>query len=138
MNSVEKSVEIANITLVGDSIFDNSVYVARDESVIDQLRKILPQGARATLLAKDGAVIDDLGFQLPKMSEASTHLFISCGGNDVLRLVGLLSQPVDRIATALERIHEEMMYFEGRSARWSLWLPRYRKGLPCVPRGYGC
>ena len=56
MNNVEEGLETANITLVGDSIFDNGVYVARGESVIDHLRKMLPQGARATLLAKDGAV----------------------------------------------------------------------------------
>ena len=43
------------VHLLGDSVFDNTPYVARGESVIEQLIDHLPAGWSAGLTAKDGA-----------------------------------------------------------------------------------
>ena len=44
-----------HVFLLGDSIFDNGRDVPGGPSVIEHLRRCLPSGLRATLLAKDGA-----------------------------------------------------------------------------------
>jgi hypothetical protein len=69
---------------LGDSIFDNGVYVPGEPSLIRQLRSRLPNPWRATLLAVDGAVIDDLSEQLRRLPPDATHLVVSVGGNDAL------------------------------------------------------
>ena len=44
-----------HIVLLGDSIFDNGAYVQPGEpAVVEQLRAILPNSWKATLLAEDG------------------------------------------------------------------------------------
>jgi hypothetical protein len=53
-----------HIILLGDSVFDNAAYVSRDPDVLRQLEQMLPQGRKATLLARDGAVISEIGNQL--------------------------------------------------------------------------
>jgi hypothetical protein len=53
-----------HIILLGDSVFDNAAYVSRDPDVLRQLKQMLPQGRKATLLARDGAVISEIGNQL--------------------------------------------------------------------------
>jgi hypothetical protein len=53
-----------HIILLGDSVFDNAAYVSRDPDVLRQLEQMLPQGRKATLLARDGAVISEVGNQL--------------------------------------------------------------------------
>ena len=46
----------AHIVLLGDSIFDNGAYTQGEPDVVTHLRTLLPAGARAMLLAKDGAI----------------------------------------------------------------------------------
>ena len=41
---------LGHVVLLGDSIFDNKVYVGDDPAVIDQLRTHIPAGWRASLL----------------------------------------------------------------------------------------
>ena len=48
-----------HIILLGDSVFDNAAYVSRDPDLLRQLEQMLPQGRKATLLARDGAVISE-------------------------------------------------------------------------------
>lgn len=47
---------MSNLVLLGDSIFDNHAYVHGDPAVIDHVRRGLPIGWQATLLARDGAM----------------------------------------------------------------------------------
>ena len=48
----------AHIVLVGDSIFDNEVYVGRSgKSVIQHLTDKIPRDWKATLIAVDGDVV---------------------------------------------------------------------------------
>ena len=42
---------MGHVVLLGDSIFDNALYVPGGPAVIDQLRRELPAGWSATLLA---------------------------------------------------------------------------------------
>ncbi|MEZ6190182.1 MAG: SGNH/GDSL hydrolase family protein [Phycisphaerales bacterium] len=87
--------------LLGDSIFDNKVYVRDGPAVIDQLRKIIPDGWRATLLAVDGNTTADIAGQLERLPQDATHLVISVGGNDALRAESVLGRSVADVSQGL-------------------------------------
>jgi hypothetical protein len=89
-----------HIILLGDSVFDNAAYVSRDPDVLRQLEQMLPQGRKATLLARDGAVIGEIGNQLRGLPCDATHLVISVGGNDALRESGVLESSALSVADA--------------------------------------
>ena len=91
-----------HIVLLGDSIFDNAAYVGGGPDVVALLREALPPGWRATLLAVDGAVTDDVPRQLARIPADATHLVLSVGGNDALAHVGLLDRRARSGAEALE------------------------------------
>jgi len=88
--------------LLGDSIFDNASYVPGKPAVIDQLRKNLPAGWKATLLAVDGDVTTDSQHRIRRLPDDATHLIISCGGNDALRHATILDQSAVSVAQVLE------------------------------------
>lgn len=91
-----------HVVLLGDSIFDNKVYVGADDpAVIDQLGTHLPAGWRASLLAVDGDVTADVVTQLKGLPDDATHLVISVGGNDGLQSRGVLSKPVVDVGQGL-------------------------------------
>jgi len=73
-----------HLVLLGDSIFDNGVYVQRGQpAVIDQLKaQIKDHGWKATLLAVDGHVLSHIADQLRNLPKDATHLFISIGRID--------------------------------------------------------
>ncbi len=75
------------VVLLGDSIFDNGVYVAGGPDVRQQLEERLPQGWESTLLAVDGDVTSDVYVQVERLPSRATHLVISTGGNDALGLI---------------------------------------------------
>ena len=83
---------MSHVVLLGDSIFDNARYVPGRPAVIDQLRQWLPKGWRATLLAVDGAIAEDVPRQLTWVANDATHLAVSVGGNDALQASGLVNQ----------------------------------------------
>jgi GDSL-like Lipase/Acylhydrolase family len=93
-----------HVVLLGDSIFDNAAYVGRDPDVRTQLQAML-QGskgsAKATLLARDGATITEVGAQLSMLPTDATHLVVSTGGNDALAAIGLLEAKATCVADAL-------------------------------------
>ncbi len=76
---------MSNVILLGDSIFDNAVYVPPNQSVTDHLRLILPTEIKVTLLAIDGSVTSQVATQLNQLPPDATHLFVSSGGNDALK-----------------------------------------------------
>jgi len=93
-----------HLVLLGDSIFDNESYVPGGPPVIEQVRRGLPRGWRATLLAVDGAVSASVASQLRRLPDDATHLFVSVGGNDALRHSGILDQvrrPAGEVFAAL-------------------------------------
>jgi hypothetical protein len=93
-----------HVVLLGDSIFDNAAYVGRDPDVRTQLQAMLQASkgsSEATLLARDGATIAEVGAQLSVLPTDATHLVVSTGGNDALGAIGLLEAKATSVADAL-------------------------------------
>lgn len=93
---------MSHIILLGDSIFDNQSYVQPgDPDVIHQLRAQIPADWRATLLAMDGSVTDDVSHQLQRLPSDATHLVVSVGGNDALGQFDVLGASATSVADVL-------------------------------------
>jgi lysophospholipase L1-like esterase len=95
---------VGHVHLLGDSIFDNASYVAKQRSVLEQVRQALPAGWKATLGAVDGASVVDVRAQLGRLDQSATHLFVSAGGNDALNSSGVLGNAVRTVAEAADRL----------------------------------
>ncbi len=93
-----------HIVLLGDSIFDNAIYVPGEPAVIDQLNAKLPTHWHASLGAIDGDVTLDVITQLEKLPNDATHLIISCGGNDALLNISVLNEKVATVEEALAKL----------------------------------
>ena len=102
-----------HIALIGDSIFDNGGYVDEGDSVIEQLSRKLEENTKARLLAVDG----DVYAQLENLPDDTTHAFISCGGNDALRIASVLNKPVESVGHAMDVFTEIKNQFEERYSR---------------------
>ena len=103
------------VVLLGDSIFDNGVYVEPGPAVIQQLGNTLGSDWRTTLLAVDGSVVKDVGEQLRRVPKDASHLVISVGGNDALReAVSLIQEPPDSAIALLQRFTEIKALFQRR------------------------
>jgi len=102
-----------HLVLLGDSIFDNAPYVPGGHpAVIDQIRHRLPEGWKATLLARDGSVIRDVYRQLDALPRDATHLVLSAGGNDALFEVGTLRETVKTVGQGLGVLADVCERFE--------------------------
>jgi hypothetical protein len=97
---------MGHVVLLGDSIFDNARYVPDRPPVIEQLRRSLPAGWRASLLAADGAVVEDVCDQIVNLPADATHLFVSAGGNDALGEITIFGESVSSVAEALELLRD--------------------------------
>lgn len=94
-----------HLFLLGDSIFDNAPYVPKGCDVQAHLQATLGDGHRVILLARDGDVLADVQAQasrLRDLSAQSTNVVVSCGGNDVLGLVGYMQSSVKSVLEAAE------------------------------------
>ena len=106
---------MTHIILCGDSIFDNRPYVQPDEpDVTTQINALLPEGSKATRLAVDGDVTEDVYRQLQSLPNDATHLFISVGGNDALSGINVFSEPVANVGEALVYVNTLRNQFETR------------------------
>jgi len=101
-----------HVVLLGDSVFDNAAYVRGGPDVVQQLRTVLPEGWKATLLAVDGHVTTDVPRQLGKLPDSATHLAVSVGGNDALRASGVIEHPVRSVAEALDLLADVRERFQ--------------------------
>jgi hypothetical protein len=81
---------VEHIVLLGDSIFDNKVYVDEAPDVISHLRNMLPGDWKATLCAIDGSTVSGIKAQVWKVPKDASCLFVSVGGNDALMNINLL------------------------------------------------
>ena len=97
---------MGHVVLLGDSIFDNARYVPDRPPVIDQLRRTLPRGWFATLLAVDGHMTEDVANQLRGLPADATHLIVSAGGNDALGESSILTERADSVGEALNVIND--------------------------------
>jgi GDSL-like Lipase/Acylhydrolase family len=96
--------EMGHVVLLGDSVLNNGAYVGGGPDVVRQVREVLPEGWRATLLAVDGSVIASLPAQLARLPRDATHLVLSVGGNDALGASGVIDEPARSVAEALGRL----------------------------------
>jgi lysophospholipase L1-like esterase len=104
---------VSHVVLLGDSIFDNAAYVGPGEpDVVRQVRKLSPEGSRATLLAVDGSRLTDVARQLAAVPADATHLVLSCGGNDALGHAGLLEERASSVAECLDKLARAAGQFE--------------------------
>jgi hypothetical protein len=103
---------MGHVVLLGDSIFDNARYVPDRPSVIEQVRRCLPPAWRASLLAVDGHVSEDVANQLAGLPPDATHLFVSAGGNDALGESGILNETACTVGEALGLVHDLRTRFQ--------------------------
>ncbi|HYI43163.1 MAG TPA: SGNH/GDSL hydrolase family protein [Sphingomicrobium sp.] len=99
------------IVLLGDSIFDNGAYVGGAPDVVRQLRAELPEGAKASLLAVDGAVVANVSAQLARLPDDASLLVVSAGGNDALGSSYLLQQRSSSVGESVMMLAEAQAEF---------------------------
>ena len=100
-----------HLVLLGDSIFDNAVYVPGYQAVIEQVRSALPRDWQVTLLAVDGNVAIDVVRHLERLPADATHLAISAGGNNALIASGILARPAASVSAVLHEIADVQAEF---------------------------
>lgn len=102
-----------HVVLLGDSIFDNGVYVTPGgTSVIEHLRRALPAPWRGSLLAVDGATVAAVDRQLARVPSDATHLVLSVGGNDALWMAGnVFTEVATDVRSALQVLAEPIEGF---------------------------
>ena len=84
------------IALVGDSVFDNKVYVGVERSTQEWLQELLPEDD-ILLFAIDGSVTKDvIDSQIGKIAEQNVDaFFVSTGGNDALSYSNIIYEGFD-------------------------------------------
>jgi len=90
-----ENTQTKNLVLVGDSVFDNQVYVdPGQDSVTKHLnRKLEPLNWRLDMRAVDGAVVSDVQFQLGnKLVPTPCTFVMSAGGNDALQYLDQIAK----------------------------------------------
>ncbi len=106
-----------HLVLHGDSTLDNRTYTSGGPAVIDHLSRLLPEAARATLLAVDGAPPDG-DSQRDRMPTGATHIVLSVGGNDAMREIPVVDQSVGHVSEALTELSGATQRFEKRYRAW--------------------
>ena len=85
-----------HLLMLGDSVFDNGVYVPGQPDVSAQVESHLERSFKSSKLtfhARDGAVMSDVkNQQIKNIPEDITHIALSIGGNDLLGLIQYLDQ----------------------------------------------
>jgi hypothetical protein len=117
---------MSHVVLLGDSIFDNKVYVGSGPDVVHQLRERLSHNWRATLLALDGDTTHGVAAQLASLPRDASHLVVSAGGNDALMQAGILVQSVVSVAETMSRLSDIAAQFEASYTRMLDALSKHR------------
>jgi hypothetical protein len=92
---------MGHLILLGDSILDNARYVPGQPCVVEQVRRFLPRDWKATLLAWDGSVIEDVREQLSAAPDDATRFVVSIGGNDALGEFSIVDEAAATVGEAL-------------------------------------
>lgn len=101
-----------HIVLLGDSIFDNAVYVNDGLDVVAHVRHQIPPEWKASLLAVDGSIVQDVYEQASDLPEDATHLIVSTGGNNAILHAGILQQKASSSAEVLSALADVADTFE--------------------------
>jgi hypothetical protein len=106
------------IVLLGDSVFDNKVYVPNGSDVLSHLNARLGSELDATLLAVDGDRVEDVHQQLDEIPHDATHLVLSVGGNNALSHADILH---NRAGSVLEVLNDMAEIAKGfTQSYWNL------------------
>ena len=104
-----------HVALLGDSIFDNGVYVAPAPAVSEQLRASLGSDWTVSLVAVDGHVTKDVGDrQVGRVPKGASHIVVSVGGNDALGHASILNEGARSVAEVVSRLAEAQARFARR------------------------
>lgn len=110
---LDKMTEPSNhIVLVGDSVFDNKLYVPPGGDVIALLRQALPPGWQASLVAVDGSRAADVERQVADVPATATHVVLSMGGNDGLHNIDMIDFPAASSGAVLDEFRVRIDAFE--------------------------
>lgn len=102
-----------HVVLLGDSIFDNAHYVPGGPSVTEQLQRCLGHSSRVTLLARDGAGVENIANQFARLPDDVEYLVLSIGGNNALEHSSLIrSEPAESVAESLTILHGIWQQFQ--------------------------
>ena len=125
-----------HLVLLGDSIFDNQSYVGGGKDTIANLREQMPADWTATLPAVDGSVADGVARQIPNVPSDATHLFVSVGGNDALREMGILQMRASSGAEVFNELSSVAARLKNSYKRMLSWrsLAEDRRGVVRTPK----
>lgn len=112
------------VILLGDSIFDNAVYVPGEPAVVEQLNQRLEGAGRAELLAVDGHVTHHVAEQAEGIPVDATHLFVSVGGNDALQAVPVLHHDGHAQAMLATLTQTRLEFQKGYRSMLDILIPR--------------
>lgn len=146
-----------HVCLLGDSIFDNGVYVDGGPDVAEQLEALPAResaeggppadeteqapgsqgrsensasgGLSVTLCAVDGSIVADVPAQIPDVPESATHLVLSAGGNDALSHESLLLDSSRRGPQLLTELSRAAAEFRAEYSRVLADLRRFDRKL---------
>lgn len=92
------------LALLGDSILDNASYTHPAPDTAHHLRTHLGAAWHVELLARDGACISDVRFQLSQLAAQVDCIILSIGGNDAVQHIDLLERRVSSAAEVLDAL----------------------------------
>lgn len=124
---------VGHLVLLGDSILDNRTYTSPDPETAECLRGMLGTGWTVELLARDGAVMSEIPYQLARLRGDADVGILSVGGNDALGHIGILEESAAAARTVLSRLAD---IAEDFGARYRGVLaearPRSRRLVACT------
>jgi hypothetical protein len=124
---------MGHLALLGDSIFDNRPYTAPEPDTTDHLQRALGPEWTVELLARDGATMADLGFQLAHLGAETDFAVLSIGGNDAIEHIGILEPRVCSSTDMLGQLADISDDFGRRYAQVLADLrPRVQRLVPCT------
>ncbi|MDJ0956869.1 MAG: SGNH/GDSL hydrolase family protein [Arenicellales bacterium] len=111
VKSGDEDLGVFQVILLGDSIFDNAVYVPGEPAVVEQLNAKLGDSGSADLLAVDGHMTQHVSGQAQNIPDDATHLFVSVGGNDALEAIPVLHHdgPAQSLLAALKEVQAKFI-----------------------------
>lgn len=92
------------LVLLGDSILDNASYTRPAPDTAEHVRRQLGGNWTVELLARDGACISDVRFQLSELPARADCTILSIGGNDATQHLDLLERHVSSAAEVLDAL----------------------------------
>jgi hypothetical protein len=98
----------SRVYLVGDSIFDNGMYVPKGEDVYSYIKKKNP---RAIMVARDNSTIQDVYRQLDRIHATDNDtIFISIGGNDILNNIMTMDEMMIKYREMLSHVEKGKIF----------------------------